>query len=99
MEPSKLLEQLKNPLLYGSDVDTVEVLQTHISFVALTGKYAYKVKKPVNFGFLDFSTLEKRKHYCEEELRLNKRLCPDIYLDVVPLIQKKDQIIPLEVSL
>lgn len=92
MEPSKLLEQLKKPSLYGSDVNAVEVLQTHISFVALTGKYAYKVKKPVNFGFLDFSTLEKRKQYCEEELRLNRRLCPDIYLDVVPLIQKKDQI-------
>jgi len=88
MEQSKLFEGLKNPSTYGLGVESIDVLQTHISFVALTGKYAYKVKKPVNFGFLDFSTLEKRKHYCEEELKLNKRLCPDIYLDVVPLTMK-----------
>ncbi len=92
MEPSKLLEQLKNPSLYGSGTDAVNVLQTHISFVALTGKHAYKVKKPVNFGFLDFSTLEKRKHYCEEEVRLNRRLCPDIYLGVVAITQKNEHI-------
>ena len=92
MEQSKLFESLKNPSLYGSDVDSVDVLQTHISFVALTGKYAYKIKKPVNFGFLDFSTLEKRKYYCEEEIRLNRRLCPDIYLDVVPLTKKNNNI-------
>ncbi len=79
------IEQLKNPEIYNADVDSVEVLQTHISFVALTGKFAYKIKKPVNFGFLDFSTVEKRKYFCEEEIRLNRRLCPDIYLDVVPI--------------
>ena len=68
METSKLLEHLKNPRVYGNDVKFVDILQTHISFVALTGKYAYKVKKPVNFNFLDFSTIEKRKHFCEEEI-------------------------------
>jgi hypothetical protein len=71
-------------------VTSVQLLQTHISYVALTGTYAYKVKKPVNFGFLDFSTLDKRKYFCEEELRLNKRLCPDMYLDVLPITQKEN---------
>jgi aminoglycoside phosphotransferase family enzyme/predicted kinase len=89
----KLIEELKNPSTYGSDVDTVDVLQTHISFIALTGKYAYKIKKPVDFGFLDFSTLKKRKYFCEEEVRLNRRLCPDIYLDVVPLTCEDDKLV------
>ena len=92
MEQSEMLECLNNPALYGSNVESVNVLQTHISFVALTGEYAYKVKKPVNFGFLDFSTLEKRKYFCEEEIRLNRRLCPDIYLDVIPITQKNNEI-------
>ena len=90
MESSKLFERLKEPSFYGSDVKTVDILQTHISIVALTGDYAYKVKKPVNFGFLDFSTLEKRKYYCEEEMRLNRRLCPDIYLDVLSITQQNN---------
>ena len=68
MDQPDILKNLKNPGFYGSDVKSVNILQTHISFVALTGKYAYKVKKPVNFGFLDFSTLEKRKYFCDEEL-------------------------------
>ena len=92
MESVKLFESMKNPSFFGSDVTSVTILQTHISFVALTGKYAYKVKKPVNFGFLDFSTLEKRKYFCDEELRLNRRLCPDIYLDVLPITQENNKI-------
>ena len=92
MDQSKIFESLKNPIFYGPDVESVNVLQTHISFVALTGKYAYKIKKPVNFGFLDFSTLEKRKHFCEEELRLNRRLCPEIYLDIVPITIKNNNL-------
>ncbi len=63
----------------------VSVLETHISWVLLTGEYAYKIKKPVDLGFLDFTTLEARKHYCDEELRLNRRLAPDLYLDVVAI--------------
>ncbi|MBI4101694.1 MAG: AAA family ATPase, partial [Candidatus Nealsonbacteria bacterium] len=62
-----------------------KTVQTHISKVFLTGKYAYKVKKPVNFGFLDFSDLKKRKFYCHQELKLNSRLSPEIYLKVVPI--------------
>ncbi|MBN2065891.1 MAG: AAA family ATPase [Candidatus Thermoplasmatota archaeon] len=92
MNPTTLLGHLKNPALYGPDVDNVTILQTHISFVALTGQYAYKIKKPVDFGFLDFSSLGKRKHFCEQELQLNKRLCPDIYLDVVPLTKKNESL-------
>jgi aminoglycoside phosphotransferase family enzyme/predicted kinase len=90
MNQGMLFDYLKNPKFFGPDVSSVQVLQTHISYVALTGTYAYKVKKPVNFGFLDFSTLDKRKYYCEEELRLNRRLSPEIYLDVLPITQRGD---------
>jgi hypothetical protein len=87
MNQGMLFDHLKNPTFYGPHVTSVQLLQTHISYVALTGVYAYKVKKPVNFGFLDFSTLDKRKYFCDEELRLNRRLSPDIYLDVIPITQ------------
>ncbi len=87
MNQGMLFDHLKNPKFYGPHVASVELLQTHISYVALTGTFAYKVKKPVNFGFLDFSTLDKRKYFCDEELRLNKRLCPEMYLDVLPITQ------------
>jgi len=63
----------------------VEVVETHISWVILTPAFAFKIKKSVRFPFLDFSTLELRKHYCQEELRLNRRLAPDMYLDVLPV--------------
>ncbi|NOT12767.1 MAG: AAA family ATPase [Methylococcaceae bacterium] len=64
---------------------SIRLVETHISWVLLTGQYAYKIKKPVRFGFLDFSSLEKRHFYCTEEIRLNRRLAPNIYLDVVPI--------------
>ena len=63
----------------------IALVETHISWVILTGTYAYKIKKAVDFGFLDFSTLAKRHFYCLEELRLNRRFAPDLYLDVIPL--------------
>ncbi|MFH1216064.1 MAG: hypothetical protein V1706_06155 [Pseudomonadota bacterium] len=72
-----------DPAHYDHPVDRVELVQTHISFVLLAGDFVYKIKKPVNFGFLDFTTLEKREYFCWRELELNKRLCPEIYLDVV----------------
>lgn len=62
-----------------------ELLETHISWILLHGGMAYKIKKPVKFSFLDFSTVEKRKFFCEEEVRLNRRLSPDVYLGVVPV--------------
>jgi uncharacterized protein len=85
MEQTEFVNAIRDPLTYGTDVHHVTMMQTHISFVILSGNFVYKIKKPVDFGFLDFSTLEKRKHFCEEEIRLNKRLCPEIYLEVVAL--------------
>jgi aminoglycoside phosphotransferase family enzyme/predicted kinase len=82
---NQLIASLQNPVLYKHPVSSFEVIETHISWVLLTGDYAYKFKKPVDLGFLDFSTLEKRYHYCQEELRLNSRLAPDIYLDVIKI--------------
>lgn len=81
----KLIESLRDPACYPHAVDQVNVIETHISWLLLTGEYAYKVKKPVNFGFLDFTTLEQRRHCCEEEVRLNQRLAPDIYIGLIPI--------------
>lgn len=81
----KLVKALQQPALFPHPVTCFEVIETHISIVLLTGTYAYKFKKPVNFGFLDFSTLARRKHFCEEELRLNRRLAPELYLEVVSI--------------
>lgn len=84
-----VIEQMLLPEFYPHPVtEPIQLLQTHISFVLLTGDYAYKVKKPMNFGFLDFSTLEKRKYFCQEELRLNRRLAPDLYLSVLSIVEK-----------
>lgn len=80
-----LIQSLQNPALYDHPVEQFNVIETHISWVLLTGPYAYKIKKPVDLGFLDFSTLEKRRHYCEEELRLNRRLAPDLYIEVISI--------------
>jgi len=79
---------------YPSDASPVQLIQTHISYVLLTGEYAYKIKKPLNFGFLDYSTLEKRKHFCEEELRLNQRAAAAIYLEVLPITQTVENSVP-----
>ncbi|MCL5264000.1 MAG: hypothetical protein M1343_02190 [Chloroflexi bacterium] len=77
------VKALLDPSAYPQPTTHVELRQTHISYVFLTGQYAYKVKKAVNFGFLDYSTLAKRQHFCHEEVRLNSRLCREIYLGVV----------------
>jgi aminoglycoside phosphotransferase family enzyme/predicted kinase len=78
-----LIQALLSVAVFDHPVKTVKVLETHISWVILAGDYAYKFKKAVNFGFLDFSTLQKRHFYCQEELRLNRRFAPRLYLDVV----------------
>jgi uncharacterized protein len=85
MGTTPLVEFLKKPSSYPDRPKTVRLIQTHISWVFIGEDYAYKVKKPVVYDFLDFSTLEKRKFYTHEELRLNKRFSPDIYLSVVPI--------------
>ena len=83
-----LIQQMLQPDFYPHPVqEPIQLLQTHISYVFLTGEYAYKVKKPTNFGFLDFTSLEKRRHFCHEELRLNRRLSPDLYLAVLPIVE------------
>jgi hypothetical protein len=85
MPLARIIEALSNRRAYPHGPKTVRVVQTHISVVFIADDLVFKIKKPVSFGFLDFSELEKRKYYCEEEVRLNKRLCPDIYLGVVPV--------------
>jgi aminoglycoside phosphotransferase family enzyme/predicted kinase len=80
-----LIAALQNPALYPHPVEGFQVIETHISWVLLTGPYAYKVKKPVNFGFLDFTDLASRQHFCNEELRLNQRLAPSLYREVLPI--------------
>ncbi|MFQ5800561.1 MAG: phosphotransferase [Candidatus Hydrothermarchaeales archaeon] len=85
-----VVEALKNPETYDEKVTKVEMLQTHISFVFLTDRFVYKVKKPVDFGFLDYTTLEKRRFYCEEEIRINRLLCGDMYIGVVTINKDKE---------
>lgn len=87
---TKLLRFLKDPDSYDHKPESVEHIQTHISHVFITDPFVYKFKKPVNFEFLDFSTLEKRKYYCKREVELNRRLCDDIYLGVIPVRQKNN---------
>ena len=77
------IQALLRPEVYDHPVSRLTVVETHVSWVILTGDYAYKIKKPVDLGFLNFSTLEKRRFYCEEELRLNRRLAPQLYLAVI----------------
>ena len=88
--PGNLILAMQNPDLYDHPVDGFQVIETHISQVILTGDYAYKIKKPMDFGFLNFSTLDRRKHFCEEELRLNRRLADKLYLEVVPITGTPD---------
>jgi len=78
-----LISALLDPTAYDHPCRDIQLIETHISWLLLTGDYAYKIKKPVNFGFLDFSTLPLRQHFCTEEIRLNARLAPQIYLRVV----------------
>lgn len=84
------IQAMLKPEFYNHPVQACELIETHISWVILTGEFVYKIKKPVNFGFLDFSTLEKREFYCEEELRLNRRLAEDLYLDVISISGSED---------
>lgn len=80
-----LTEALRASALDVNHSEQAAIIETHISSVILLGDYAYKIKKPVNLGFVDFSTLAKRKYYCEEEIRLNRRLAPQLYISVVPI--------------
>ncbi len=85
-----LAQALRTPACYPHPVGRISIIETHISFVILTGTFAYKIKKPVDLGFLDFTTLEKRWFFCQQELSLNLRLAPQLYLDVVPICGPRD---------
>ncbi|MEO0091492.1 MAG: AAA family ATPase [candidate division WOR-3 bacterium] len=82
------ISQLLKPQFWGDDVKEVKLIQTHTSWVFLTGKYAYKIKKPVFFGFLDYTSISAREYFCHEEFRINQRLAPEIYYEVIPVYRK-----------
>jgi len=84
-ESARLIESLHAPDCYPHSAADIQLIETHISWVLLTGEFAYKIKKPVDLGFVDFSTLDRRKFFCDEELRLNGRLAESIYLSAVPI--------------
>lgn len=90
MEIETLIDELSRPEAYPERGGGVEVRQTHMSVVFLVGDRAYKVKKPVEFDFVDYGTLERRKHFCEREVELNRRLAPDVYLGVVPIVEEEE---------
>jgi len=85
-----LIAALQNPDLFPHPVEQFQVIETHISWVLLTGPYVYKIKKPMNFGFLDFTTLAAREHFCQQELKLNQRLTENLYLEVLPITGTAD---------
>jgi aminoglycoside phosphotransferase family enzyme len=85
MQFAALVDALSDPSAYPFAVPQIDVRQTHISVVFLAGPFVYNIKNPVAPGFLDFSTLEKRRHFCGEEVRLNRRLAPHVYLGVMPV--------------
>ena len=82
-----LIQALLKPEAYPDPPRTIELVQTQISYVFLADDLVYKIKKPVDFGFLNFTTLEKRRYYCQKEIELNRRLCPDAYLGVVTVTE------------
>ena len=84
-------QALLNPEVYPHKPKKIELIQTQMSFIFLTGEYVYKIKKPVNLGYLDYTTLEKRHFFCRQELELNRRLCPNAYLAVVPIVKEKGE--------
>jgi aminoglycoside phosphotransferase family enzyme len=92
MDIPSLQKALLRPEIYPDHPQVVEFIETHISLLFLTGNHVYKLKKPVDFGFLDFTSLEKRKLFCEQEVKLNRRLSPDIYLAVVRITQEGNRI-------
>jgi len=93
MDIPLLQKALLQPAIYPDQPKEVRFSETHISLLFFTGRYVYKVKKPVNFGFLDFTSLEKRKYFCEQEVRLNRRLAPELYLGVVPITQEQGRVV------
>ncbi|HSW57552.1 MAG TPA: AAA family ATPase [Dehalococcoidales bacterium] len=90
-ELPEVVQALLNPQIYPDKATRVDLIQSQMSFIFLTGKYAYKVKKGVNLGYLDYSTLDKRHYFCKQEVELNRRLSPEAYLGVIPITQNKGE--------
>jgi uncharacterized protein len=86
----RILQSLLSSSAYPEPVSSVHLVQTHVSLIFITDEFVYKIKKPVDLGFLDFTTLDRRLFYCHEEVRLNRRLCPDVYLGVAELRETPD---------
>jgi uncharacterized protein len=85
----EIAQAMLEPSFYPEKPDKVDLMQTQMSFIFIAGKYVYKLKKPVNLGYLDYSSLEKRRYFCEQEVELNRRLSPEVYLGVVPLYKNE----------
>jgi len=92
-ELKSLVQALLDPKTYPHNPEGVRLVQTQMSLLFLTGDYVYKVKKPVDLGYLDYTTLEKRRFFCYQELKLNQRLSPDVYLEVLPLVERDGKIL------
>lgn len=88
-----LIQALLDPIAYPQPTSAVSLIQTHVSYILLTDDFTYKVKKPLNLGFLDFSSLERRSYFCQREVALNRRLCQDLYLGVVPVVEQSGRIV------
>jgi len=91
-KPPAIVEALLKSDAYPHKPRKIELVQTQMSFLFLTGDYVYKVKKPVDLGYLDYTTLEKRRFFCHQELELNRRLCPEVYLEVAPVVTSEGRI-------
>jgi len=91
-KPPALVKALLEPKAYPHNPQRIELVQTQMSFLFLTGDYVYKVKKPVDLGYLDYTTLEKRRFFCHQEVELNRRLSPDTYLEVASIVKREGQI-------
>ena len=91
-ELPELIQALLDPQAYPAPPHKIELAQTQMSFVFLADDYVYKIKKPVNLGYLDYSTLDKRRFFCQKEVELNRRLSPDVYLGVEPVVRRNEGI-------
>jgi uncharacterized protein len=88
----ELINALLDKHAYPDSFTDVQLMQTQMSFILIAGEFVYKIKKPVNLGYLDYTTLEKRKHLCQKEVELNRRLCPDVYMGVVKITEQEGKI-------
>jgi len=95
----ELITALKSPTAYPHPVQRITAISTHISDILLTGNFAYKICKPVNLGFADFSTVEKRKEQCLKEFKVNTMLSPDLYYGVVPITKERTGAVVMKILL